>query len=160
MRRMASLTLTALVTVCIVACVMACSEDSSRSPRDQEPKDAASWPIMDATNGGADGNVDSSYPSPAAGTQCAGMTRDDTLYCSIAQCSVDELCFSSILCGQAAADSQSPSCNRRTDTEGDDRCHRTCVGDSDCPDGTKCVSKLFYACSDFNGGPDGRRICF
>lgn len=161
MRRLASLTLLGLASVMRV--LSACSSDEDK-PDSKSVDDAGldSGPAFAFGDGNAlmaDAHKDGSLgQSTVAGAECASPV-DST--CDIAKCQPNELCFSQIAC-EAPGDETS-GCRllpTNPNADGDDRCHQTCFSDSDCPTGSKCITREFFACSDFSGGPDGRRICF
>lgn len=102
---------------------------------------------------GADASV---VDAGALGARCV-EDRDDGRTC-IAACSTDETCYTQLSC--SLRNDGARECTTDDDTTpGDDRCHRTCEESSDCEAPEQCIATLFFACSDFNGYPDGRKIC-
>ena len=77
-----------------------------------------------------------------AGAGCSSRLSESSLQrCSdVLPCSeAEERCYLSQACGPPAPDG-SLSCRPE---QGDRRCHRSC-DDSECPDGERCTSVVFY----------------
>ncbi len=73
-------------------------------------------------------------------------------------CPSNELCFTQVSCG-LLPDGGSV-CTDTGGVGGDDRCHRSCQLDGEsCPAGEVCRQRPFFACTDFNGWPEGHGLC-